>query len=351
MAGSHRRPRLVLGLAVALSLAFGWTAAAPPTDAALSRWDGGVNLYRRGVFSTQGSWLWCTAAGVQIVRNIVERDDDHSERNQRRYFRWMRERNRYELPLSAGVDPQGWAAGLRRFVDDRYRLQAHKTFAGALRLAVTRLRKTNLPVALTVSHGNHGWILHGFTSTADPARTKDFKITSVRVSGPLWGLQNRDFGYDMRPNTRLTTAQLRRFFTPWKYAPKAMIWDGTYVSIQPVSPRAAKAAPTAAPDTPSPTAAPTPTATPSPSPTPTPVATPTQAPSAASRSTSSPGAMAMVPGTAPPAASAAPAGERGGLVADTGPPAFIVGVVTFVVIALAVAMGLRRWGRQTVRSP
>jgi hypothetical protein len=67
------------------------------------------------------------------------------------------------------------------------------------------------------------------------------------VTGPLYGLQSKN-GYDMAPNTRLTTAQLKRFFTPWKYAPRAMIWDGRYVSIQPVPIKAsAAAAATAAP--------------------------------------------------------------------------------------------------------
>ena len=151
----------------------------------------------------------------------------------------MRGRNRYDLPLSAGVDAAGWTAGLRHFVDDRYRLVSSRTFDGALRSAVTRLRLTGLPVALTVSHGNHGWILTGFRATADPATTSAFTVTSVRVTGPLYGLQSKN-GYDMPPNTKLTTAQLRRYFTPWKYAPKPMVWDGRYVSIQPVP----KAAPT-----------------------------------------------------------------------------------------------------------
>ncbi len=95
------------------------------------------------------------------------------------------------------------------------------------------MRLTDLPVALTVSHGNHGWILTGFRATADPATTTAFTVTSVRVIGPLYGLQSKN-GYDMPPNTKLTTAQLRRFFTPWKYAPMPMVWDGRYVSIQPV---------------------------------------------------------------------------------------------------------------------
>jgi hypothetical protein len=234
MAGPNRRRRPVLGLVGALVITLGWAAAPAPADAALPAWNGGINLYRTGVFTTQKSWLWCTAAGVQIMRNIKYHREDHSRANQSRYFSYMRARNRYSLPLSAGVDPQGWTAGLRHYVDDRYRLTSSSTFVGALRLAVLRMRLTNLPVALAVARGNHGWVLHGFTATADPARTAEFRITSVRVSGPLWGLQNSSFGYDMPPNKKLFPYELKRFFTPWWYAPKRMIWDGRYVSIQPV---------------------------------------------------------------------------------------------------------------------
>ena len=252
------RSRVPIALALTLALGASLAATVPGTAAttrvpaagpsvavsALAPWTGGVNLYRKGVFTTQKSWLWCTAAGIQIVRNIVRGTRDHTAKSQRHYFNWMRKRNRYSLPLSAGVDAQGWAAGMRHFVDARYRLIASKTFDSALRLAVIRLRKTNLPVGVTVSRGNHAWILTGFTATADPAATRDFKVTSVRVTGPLYGLQSRN-GYDMKPNKKLTVAQFRRFFTPWRYAPKRMIWDGRFVSVQPVTPR--KAASTAAP--------------------------------------------------------------------------------------------------------
>lgn len=286
MDGHLRRLRSVIALVAALGLALGQATTgaggahaadasvpprAAPVSAAPGPWDGSVNLYRKGVFTTQKTWLWCTAAGVQIARNMVERNDDHARASQERYFDWMRRRNRYDLPESAGVDPAGWTAGMRRFVDDRYRLVASGSFDEALRLAVIRIRKTNLPVALTVSHGNHGWLLHGFAATADPLKTADFRVTSVRVTGPLWGRQDSSFGYDMRPNTKLTPKQLRTFFTPWKYAPKAMIWDGRYVSIQPVTPRKAAsmsasasggaAAPSVAPDAP---ASQTPTGAPSP---------------------------------------------------------------------------------------
>jgi len=229
------RPLLAVVIAVGLwAVPSSAPAASAPTLALLPAWDGGIDLYRAGVFTTQKSWLWCTAAGVQIVSNIVERKRDHSTDGQRRYFDWMRSHNHYALPLSAGVDPQGWTAGLRRSVDDRYRLVASGTFRAGLESAAANLRRTGLPVALTVSEGNHGWILTGFEATADPLLTDEFDVTSVRVVGPLFGLQSAD-GYDMRPDTELSVEQFRRFFTPWRYAPMAMIWDGQYVSIQPVA--------------------------------------------------------------------------------------------------------------------
>lgn len=235
MGDPHRRLRSALGLLVAASVTIASFGLPKPAAAADIRpaWDGGVDLYRNGTYTVQKSWLWCTAAGVQIVRNIADLESDHATSAQRRYFAWMRLRNRYHLLLSAGVDPQGWTAGLRHFVDDRYRLVASTTFDGALRSAVRRLRQTTLPVALAVSHGNHGWILTGFTASADPLTTASFTVTSVRVVGPLYGLQSRN-GYDMPPDTKLTTGQLRRYFTAWKYAPMSMVWDGRFVSIQPV---------------------------------------------------------------------------------------------------------------------
>ena len=304
------RPNRLAGPLVALiatfSLGIGLIGApgASVADAAtLPAWNGGINLYRDGTFTTQKSWLWCTAADVQIMRNIVKRDKDHSTTSQRRYFEWMRTRNRYDLPESAGVDPQGWTAGLRRYVDDRYRLVASKTFDAALRSAVTNLRRTNLPVAVTVAHGGHGWVLTGFTATADPLRTTSFKVTSLRVVGPLFGLQSKN-GYDMRPNTKLTPTQFRGFFTAWKYAPKRMIWDGLFVSIQPI-PAKGVAAATARPVVATPPATASPSPTPTISPTPGPTPTPTTTPAPIAVAPASPRATASFATDSVPAAAAA----------------------------------------------
>jgi hypothetical protein len=255
-----RRSGPVVGLVLALLCSFGLGPSGPAVlpgvaAAGLPAWHGGIDLYRRGTFTTQASWLWCTAADVQIIRNVVRHQHDHATASQRRYFDWMRRHNRYRLPLSAGVDPAGWTAGLRHFVDDRYRLVASRTFAAALKSAVTNLRRTNLPVGITVANGGHAWILTGFTATADPLTTSEFTVTSVRVVGPLFGLQSRH-GYDMPPDTKLTAAQFQHFFTPWKYAPKPMIWDGRYVSIQPIPAKKDSTAPGAPAVSPRPTGTP-----------------------------------------------------------------------------------------------
>lgn len=337
MARPNRRSGPLVAFIVALSLGAGSMAAfgtspALAADSTLPAWTGGINLYREGTFTTQKSWLWCTAADVQIIHNIVEGANDHTTSGQRRYFEWMRDHNKYALPLSAGVDPQGWTAGLRHFVDDRYRLVASKSFDSALVSAVTNLRRTNLPVAVAVAHGNHGWVLTGFTATADPLRTSSFRVTSVRVVGPLFGLQSKN-GYDMRPNTKLTTAQFRGFFTAWHYDPKPMIWDGLYVSIQPIPAKAApiaSAKPVAVPATPAPTVAPTPSPTPSLSPTPATSASP----------------AAIVVAAADSSGLIATAAPRNVPVAANGPETALLlvlaGLAILGVIALRVASPTRR---------
>jgi hypothetical protein len=337
--------RLVLATSLAAA-SFGALAASPDaTASALSRWTGGIDLYRTGVFTTQKTWLWCTAADVQIIRNIVSHRTDHSRANQQRYFDYMRAHNRYRIPVSDGIDPAGWTAGLRRFVDSRYRLVMSRSFDSALRSAVTNLRKTNLPVGITVMHGNHAWIITGFTATADPARTSRFTVTSVRVVGPLWGLQNRTYGYDMRPDKKLTPAQLKGFFTPWHYAPVKMAWENRWVSIQPVPTRISAPAPapakTAAPK-PTPAVAVAGSSSPSASPaSPAPAAAST-APGTIVRASKDPvtGGSGSVAGSSPAANSdsSVPSSAR--------PPVDLSAGLGLLVVGLAVvggfALGLRR---------
>jgi len=235
-ARAPRRGRTLAPILAALLAAVALTVAALPgtADAALPRWRGGIDLYRSGVFTTQKTWRWCTAADVQIIRNIVDHQTNHKKAQQRRFFDYMRAHDRYPIPARDGVDPVGWTAGLRHYVDPRYHLVSSNSFKAALRSAVRNLRLTNMPVGIAVARGNHAWVLTGFSTTADPATTNHFKVTSVRVTGPLWGLQSRGYGYDMRPDTKLTRRQFKRFFTAWHYARIRMAWEGDWVSVQPI---------------------------------------------------------------------------------------------------------------------
>ena len=91
---SRSLTRLVLAAALALA-AFAGAATSPArSGSALSRWTGGIDLYRPGTFTTQQTWLWCTAADVQIARNIVDHAADHRRAGQQRYFDDMRAHNR-----------------------------------------------------------------------------------------------------------------------------------------------------------------------------------------------------------------------------------------------------------------
>jgi hypothetical protein len=350
--------RLLVATVVALvAIAAGGSAPLPTTAAAIPHWTGGIDLYRSGVFTTQKTWLWCTAADVQIIRNIADRASDHSRSGQQRYFTAMRAHNRYAIPVSDGVDPAGWAYGLRHFVDDRYRLVASGSFNAALRSAVTSLRRTNLPVGITVARGNHAWVLTGFTATADPAVTTQFTVTSVRVVGPLWGLQSRTYGYDMRPDTKLTPRQLAGFFTPWHYAKIRMAWEGDWVSIQPTGARTAaiQAAPSAsAASGHAEPARPKPTGTSSSGSSVTESATATAASSSLSPS---PGDVALAGGVSPAATGGAGVSTtaEAGIAAsteETGRAWIVVAAVLATTLAVAVFVaGVRRRSARVRRRP
>ena len=74
-------------------------------------------------------------------------------------------------------------------------------------------------------------MLTGFTASADPARTTDFQVVSVRVVGPLYGRQSIN-GYDSPPDTGLSYAALRRFLLPYRFPYAATPWTGRYLTFQ-----------------------------------------------------------------------------------------------------------------------
>jgi hypothetical protein len=196
-----------------------------------------------------------------------------------------------------------------------------------------------LPVGITVARGDHAWVLTGFTATADPARTTRFTVTSVRVVGPLWGLQSTSYGYDMRPDRKLTPKQLAGFFTPWHYAKIRMAWEGDWVSIQPIAARTVGPAPSPKPH---PSAA----ATPRPSASATPIASPsvvgaTDDPTphdlAAAGGKPSTGTETTTPATSV-------VGSRSD---QSTPPWLVAGGLVAVALAIMVSVGRRQRARQS----
>jgi hypothetical protein len=127
-----------------------------------------------------------------------------------------------------GTDLTGWTTALRHYGAGRYRAVGSSTAAKALRIAATAMRQTGRPAGILVMDGRHAWVLHGFESKTDPRRDPGARITAVRISGPLYPLQQKN-GYDPRPNTRLPIRTLERYFTPSSVGALA----GKYVVVIP----------------------------------------------------------------------------------------------------------------------
>jgi hypothetical protein len=201
----------------------------------LSRWTGGTDLYRKGVFSTQATMRWCVAASVQMMLNISLGRAQHSRAAQLRYIQYARRHDGYPPSVPAkGSDPEGWVAALNHFGDSSsYHWVTSPRFRWAVHSAARRLRLTGKPVGLIVDHSNHAWVMTGFDATADPAISAKFKVTGVYVMGPLYPIRQSG-GYDMPPDTRLSLDRLRNFLTRYRdIRGPDNPWERSFVTIQP----------------------------------------------------------------------------------------------------------------------
>lgn len=204
-------------------------AQAAPAQAAHPRWSGAFNLYRKNAFVTQKDFRWCVAASVQMMVNLVRHRSDRTAKTQQRMIRYAQARDNGPWGPGGGTDVNGWIAALQHFGAGKYRAVGARTPGAALRIAATAMRQAGRPAGLLVMDGRHAWILHGFESRTDPQRDRWAKITSVRVSGPLYPVQQKN-GYDLRPNTELSVRALARYFHPSDVG--ALV--GRYVVIVPV---------------------------------------------------------------------------------------------------------------------
>lgn len=211
----------------------GGTSTAAVKVRMLGAWTGGVQLYTAGIYSKQATMRFCVAAANQMIRNIVFGERDHSTTKQKLYNAWGRAHNGFKTPAAAGVDPAGWQSMLRRYVDPGYRIFAAGSYGSALKQAARAIRLTGRPVGVFVMHGIHAWVISGFTATADPATTNTFKVLSVSVEGPLFGIRPSINGYDPTPNIRMSYARFSHYLLPFRdpYEPKG--WRNKYVVVIP----------------------------------------------------------------------------------------------------------------------
>jgi hypothetical protein len=176
-------------------------------------WPGSLDLYRPGAFATQANWKWCVAASTEMMVNLVRHRSGQSVAAQRAIILWAKAHDVGNYK-KGGTDTVGWLRALAYFGAGPYRQVTAGSLSEALRIAATAIRTTGRPVGITVADGRHAWVLHGFSSAADPLVDPNARITAVRVSGPLWPRQTTN-GYDLPPDTELTAAQLATYYTPW----------------------------------------------------------------------------------------------------------------------------------------
>ncbi len=177
------------------------------------RWSGRFNLYRERAFVTQKTFRWCVAASVQMMVNLARNHTDRTASTQRQMITYAQRWDNGPYGEDGGTDVTGWIAALRHFGAGEYRAVGTRTPQEALSIAATAMRQTGRPAGILVMEGRHAWVLHGFESRTDPRVRARSRVNAVRVSGPLYPVQQKN-GYDPHPNTRLTAKALARYFQP-----------------------------------------------------------------------------------------------------------------------------------------
>ena len=180
-----------------------------PTPRSTPRRPFAMNLYQDGDFVPQHTFEWCVGASVQMTWNLVHPDRRSSYRDQQRLWEMARDRSENAF---GGANPFGWASVLTEIGLGRYEVVSIADYDHALRRAASALRETNRPVGLVMWRGRHAWVMSGFESRGDPARTDDFVVTGIRVLDPLYPHGSSIWGPSPRPNDLITPRELAADF-------------------------------------------------------------------------------------------------------------------------------------------
>lgn len=245
---SNRRVALILSAALAIvpvpAMAAGSaTDAVAPASTEDAARPFAMNLARPGDFVPQTNFVQCVGASMQIMINMIRPGTDRTAKTQLRLQNLAR---KWSGPTPSGrirngASVTGWTAGLSLRGVGPYRLLGETSLQGALKAAAKAIRTTRKPVGLLMWRGRHAWVMSGFRSTADPARTDRFTVTGVYVLDPLYPYGSSVWGPSPRPGELLTPRELGRQYLPRR---KRSAWsainptmarlNGKYVLVLPV---------------------------------------------------------------------------------------------------------------------
>ncbi|HEV8516781.1 MAG TPA: hypothetical protein VGQ47_03965 [Candidatus Limnocylindrales bacterium] len=201
----------VLAVAAVAGTPAGRVAAAPGYE---------LDLYRSGDFVAQTNLVQCVGASMQMMINIIAARDDRTAETQHRL--WLLARSFRSIPVRPGrqgASVRGWSLGLNELGYGPYRVAGFSTLEAATRAAARAIRVTGKPVGLLVWGGRHAWVMSGFTATADPLATDEFRVTHARVLDPLYPRHSTTWGRSPEPGTSLTLETLGASFIPRRRRP------------------------------------------------------------------------------------------------------------------------------------
>ncbi len=208
--------------------------SAQPGTAALSSWSGRFSVFYPRTHSVQKTDYYCVPTSIQMMLNIVNHRSDKSRANQDRYWRYAQDHSRYPI-LDNGADPQGWAEALRHWGAGNYTVGVHSTIQSSLKASSKRMRATGKPVGMIVwgNKGGHAWVMTGFESDADPAKTNTYSVSSIQAMGPLYpyGTINGK-PFDPGPKEWVKYRELRKKFT-YYWVKNSPAWNGNWITILP----------------------------------------------------------------------------------------------------------------------
>jgi hypothetical protein len=193
-----------------------------------------LDLYRRGDFVSQLESWYCLPAAMQTMINIMESGADRSRRTQDRLYRLARRFSTDKLE-GKGAEPIGWARALEHLGYGEWEVKSFRTRGQAVKAAVKALRMTGKPVGMLTWRGAHSWVMSGFRSTADPALTNRYQVTSVAIQDVWYPRVSSIWGRSEPPDSWVPVAELGRDFLRYnRWTVNYPGLDGRYVLVMPV---------------------------------------------------------------------------------------------------------------------